>query len=146
MATGKRDDPYAAFNFLITIDGIAGIVAGFQEVTGVNTETQVIEYRTGAMDITVIKLPGLKTFGDITLKRGFTASHDLWNWRKTVLDGKTERHTGAIVLLNEARDPALTWNFKEAWPRRFEGPAFNAKTNEVAIETLVIACEGVELE
>jgi phage tail-like protein len=144
MATGKRDDPYAAFNFLITIDGIAGIVAGFSEVTGLNTETDVIEYRTGAMDITVIKLPGLKKFGDITLKRGFTASPDLWNWRKTVLDGKTERHTGAILLLNEARDPALTWNFKEAWPRRFEGPAFNAKTNEVAIETLVIACEGVE--
>jgi phage tail-like protein len=146
MATGKRDDPYAAFNFLVTIDGIAGIVAGFSEVTGLNTETDVIEYRTGAMDITVTKLPGLKKFGNITLKRGFTASHDLWLWRKTVLDGKTERHTGAIVLLNEARERALAWTFKEAWPRRFEGPAFNAKTNEVAIETLELVAEGVDLE
>jgi phage tail-like protein len=146
MPTGQREDPYAAFNFLVTIDGIAGIVAGFSEVTGLNTETDVIEYRTGAMDITVTKLPGLKKFGNITFKRGFTASHDLWLWRKTVLDGKTERHTGAIVLLNEAREPALRWTFKEAWPRRFEGPAFNAKTNEVAIETLELVVEGVDLE
>jgi len=146
MPTGQRDDPYAGFNFLVTIDGVAGIVAGFSEVTGVNDETDVIEYRTGAMDITVTKLPGLKKFGNITFKRGFTASNDLWVWRKTVLDGKTERHTGAITLLNEARQPALRWTFREAWPRKLEGPAFNAKTNEVAIETLEIVHEGLAKE
>jgi phage tail-like protein len=98
------------------------------------------------MDNTVTKLPGLKKFGDITLKRGFTASRDLWTWRKTVLDGKTQRRTGAIVLLNESRQPALRWNFREAWPSNYEAPAFNASSNEVAVETLVLKVEGIELE
>ena len=139
-----RNDPYAAFNFLVEIDNVT--VAGFSECTGVNTETDAIEYRTGNLDITVTKLPGLKKFGNITLKRGFTASKELWEWRKKVLDGKTERQSGSIVLQNEARQEALRWNFREGWPRKWEGPTFNAKTNEVAIETLEIVCEGIALE
>ncbi|HYH84242.1 MAG TPA: phage tail protein [Pyrinomonadaceae bacterium] len=143
MPTGDREDPYSAFNFTVEIDGIP--VAGFTECTGLNTETDAIEYRTGDLDITVKKLPGLKKFGNITLKRGFTDNHDLWLWRKTVLDGKTERRDGAVVLKNEARTEALRWTFREAWPRKWEGPAFNAKTNEVAIETLELVCEGIEM-
>jgi len=139
-----RKDPYAAFNFVVEIDSVT--VAGFSECTGVNTETDAIEYRTGDHDITVTKLPGLKKFGNITLKRGFTASKELWEWRKKVLDGKTERQSGSIVLQNEARQEALRWNFREGWPRKWEGPSFNAKTNEVAIETLEIVCEGIALE
>lgn len=139
-----RNDPYAAFNFIVEIDNVT--VAGFSECSGVNTETDAIEYRTGNLDITVTKLPGLKKFGNITLKRGFTASKELWEWRKKVLDGKTERQSGSIVLQNEARQEALRWNFREGWPRKWEGPAFNAKTNEVAIETLEIVCEGIALE
>lgn len=142
--TGSRNDPYAAFNFLVEIDNVT--VAGFSECSGVNTETDAIEYRNGDTDITVTKLPGLKKFGNITLKRGFTASKELWEWRKKVLDGKTERQSGSIVLQNEARQEALRWNFREGWPRKWEGPTFNAKTNEVAIETLEIVCEGIALE
>jgi phage tail-like protein len=142
--TGSRNDPYAAFNFVVEIDNVT--VAGFSECSGLNTETDAIEYRTGNMDITVAKLPGLKKFGNITLKRGFTADPDLWNWRKKVLDGKTERQSGSIVLKNEAREDAVRWNFYEAWPRKWEGPAFNAKTNEVAIETLELVCEGITQE
>lgn len=144
MPTGDREDPYSAFNFTVVIDDVT--VAGFSECTGLNTETDAIEYRTGDLDITVKKLPGLKKFGNITLKRGFTDNHDLWLWRKTVLDGKTKRCSGAIVLKNEAREPALSWTFREAWPRKWEGPAFNAKTNEVAIETLELVCEAIEMD
>jgi phage tail-like protein len=139
-----RKDPYAAFNFLVEIDNVT--VAGFSECSGINTETDAIEYRTGDTDITVTKLPGLKKFGNITLKRGFTASKELWEWRKKVLDGKTDRQSGSIVLQNEARQEALRWTFREGWPRKWEGPTFNAKTNEVAIETLEIVCEGIALE
>jgi phage tail-like protein len=143
-ATGDRNDPYSSFNFLVEIDGVT--TAGFSECTGINTETDPIEYRNGNEDITVRKLPGLKKFGNITLKRGFTTSKELWDWRKKVMDGKTERKSGAIVLLNEARQPALRWNFREAWPRKLDAPSFNAKNNEVAIETLEIVCEGIEFE
>src|SRR5215510_2813593 len=142
--TASRDDPYAAFNFLVEIDGVT--VAGFSECSGLTTESDIIEYRVGAEDFTVRKLPGLKKFTQISLKRGFTESKELWQWRKRVLDGRTERHSGSIVLLNEARQPALRWNFREGWPNKWEGPTFNAKTNEVAIETLEIVCEGIALE
>jgi phage tail-like protein len=141
--TASRIDPYAAFNFLVEIDNVT--VAGFSECTGLNTDTDVIEYRTGDRDITMTKLPGLKKFGNITLKRGFTADPNLWKWRQKVLDGKTERASGSISLLNEARQPALRWNFFEAFPKKWDGPSYNAKTNEVAIETLEIVCERIEM-
>jgi phage tail-like protein len=82
---------------------------------------------------------------NISLKRGFTQDFDLWNWRKTTLDGATERRAGTIVLLDEARQPVLRWNFKEGWISKWEGPALNATTNEAAIESLEIAHEGLEM-
>lgn len=140
--TGGRGDPYAAFNFLVQIDGIN--VAGFSEVSGLNSETDAIEYRNGDEDITVRKLPGLKKFGNITLKRGFTDSKDFWEWRLKVMQGKTERKSGTITLQNEAREEALKWQFKEGWPSKWEGPGFNAKNNEVAIESLEITVEDLQ--
>lgn len=144
MATGDRDDPFASFNFLVEIDGVTK--AGFSEVSGLSMTTDVIEYRNGNEDITPRKLPGLKKFANITLKRGFTKDGGLFKWRKTVLDGKTERHTGSITLLDESRKAALRWNFVQAWPSKLDGPSFNAKNNEVAIETLEIVVEGLEVE
>jgi phage tail-like protein len=143
-ATGDRDDPFASFNFLVVIDGVT--TAGFSECSGITMETDAIEYRNGSEDITVRKLPGLKKFGNITFKRGFTKDKGLWDWRKKVLDGKTERQSGSITLLNEARQPSVRWNFREAWPRKLDGPTFNAKNNEVAIETLEIVVEYVDVE
>jgi phage tail-like protein len=142
--TGSRNDPYTSFNFLVEIDGVT--VAGFSECSGLTTESDIVEYRNGDEDITVRKLPGLKKYPNISLKRGFTASKELWEWRKKVLDGRTERQSGAIVLLNEAHEEALRWNFREGWPSKWEGPTFNAKNNEVALETLEIAHEGLSLE
>lgn len=139
-----RDDPFSAFNFLVEIDGVTK--AGFSECSGISMETDPIEYRNGNEDITVRKLPGMKKYGNITFKRGFTKDEGLWKWRKTVLDGKTERHTGSITLLNEERKPSMRWNFREAWPRKLDGPGFNAKNNEVAIETLEIVVEDVQVE
>ncbi len=144
MADGKRNDPYGQFNFLVEIDGI--VVAGFSEVSGLTTDTNIIEYREGSEKVgTVRKLPGLMKYNNIVLKRGWTADAKLWGWRKKVIDGKTQRLTGTITLLDEARHPALRWNFTAGWPSKWEGPALNAKTSEVAIEMLEIAHEGLEL-
>jgi phage tail-like protein len=142
--TGSRNDPYSAFNFLVEIDGVT--VAGFSECGGLTTESDVIEYRDGDDENTVTKIPGLKKFTNISLKRGFTDSRELWEWRKKVMDGATERQSGSIVLLNEAREEALRYTFREGWPSKWTGPAMNASTSEVAIETLEIACESIALE
>jgi phage tail-like protein len=143
MPTGARNDPFSQFNFVIELEGIPS--GAFSEVSGLDMETDPIEYREGSEDITVRKLPGLRKYPNISLKRGFTPDTSLYDWRKTVMDGKTERKSGSIVLLNEARQEALRWNFREGWPCKLQGPPLNAKTNEVAIETLEICHEGLEL-
>lgn len=138
-----RNDPYAQFNFLLEIEGTTA--AGFTEVSGINAESDIIEYREGSEPARVRKLPALYKFGNITLKRGYTQSRDLWNWRKTTLDGVTERKQGAIILLDEAREPQLRWEFSQAWVSKYEGPALNATANEAAIESIEIAVEDVRL-
>jgi phage tail-like protein len=144
MPNGDRNDPYGQFNFLIEIDGV--VKGGFSEVSGLTTDTNIIEYREGnEVHGTTRKQPGLMKYNNIMLKRGWTKDHSLWDWRKKVIDGKTSRTSGAIVLLDEARNEALRWNFREGWPSKWEGPALNGKTSEVAIETLEIAHEGLEL-
>jgi phage tail-like protein len=142
-ATGSRNDPFAAFNFLVEIDGVT--VAGFSECSGLSTESDVIEYRTGSEPPTVRKIPGLDKYANLVLKRGYTQTKELWNWRKLVIDGKTQRRSGSIVLQDESRKEALRWNFREGWPKKWDGPTFNAKTNEVAIEMMEIAHEGLVL-
>ena len=141
MAPPQRDDPYRAFNFLVEIDGLT--VAAFSEVSGLESETAVIEYRAGGEGNTVRKLPGLTKYANIVLRRGVTQDAELWNWRKTVEQGTVERRNGSIVLLADDRTPVLRWNFFNGWISKWEGPALNAKGNEVAIETIEIAHEGL---
>jgi phage tail-like protein len=144
MATGDRVDPYAQYNFMVEIDGVTR--AGFTECSGLTTEQDVIEYREGNETATMRKLPGLRKYSNIALKRGFTQDKELWDWRKTTIDGATERRSGAIVLLDEGRNEALRWNFAEGWICKWEGPALNSTTNEAAIESLEICIENLELE
>jgi phage tail-like protein len=141
MAAPQRNDPYKAFNFLVEIDGVAR--AAFSEVSGLESETAVIEYRTGN-DNAIRKLPGLTKFANITLRRGVTQDPELWNWRKSIVEGNPDRRNGSIILLDDQRNPVVRWNFRNGWPCKWEGPALNAKANEVAIETLEIAHEGLE--
>ena len=134
--------PCGAFNFLVEIDGVT--VARFAEVSGLDTTTDVIEYREGNQATTVRKIPGLSKFTNITLRRGYTEATELWDWRKTVLDGQTHRRSGSVMLLNEAREGAVRWNFYDEWPSALRGPSLDAGTSAVAIETLEITCEFLE--
>lgn len=135
-------DPLASFNFLLEIDGITK--AGFSEVTGLNSETNQIEYREGNEGIIPRKLPGLTKVGNVTLKRGVTVDTDLFKWRKTVTDGDIERKaTMSIVLRNEKGDEAVRWNLLNAWPSKYMAPDLKANANEIAIEALELAHEGL---
>lgn len=142
MPTGSRTDPYRGFNFLVEIDGITQ--AGFQEVSGVDTSTDAVDYREGSDPLHVRKLPGLNKFSAITLKRGTTDTDELWKWRQTVMDGKTERKNGSIVLLDETGAEKIRWNFANAWPTKWTGPSFNSTSTAVAIETLEITHEELK--
>jgi phage tail-like protein len=140
-----RTDPYKNFNFRVEIDGVAA--AAFASVSGLAAEAEVIEYREGADKVTSSrKLPGRVRYPNVTLRRGLTASRDLWNWWRTTRDGQVERRTVAITLLNDAGEPVLRWRLREAWIARIEASDLDAQGNEVAIETIELAHEGLELD
>ena len=139
-----RVDPYKNFHFLVEIEGITQ--AGFSECSGFGSEVEVIEYREGGEQVAVRKLPGRVRYPNITLKWGVTDSRELYNWHRAVLQGQIQRKHGAIILLDDAGNPNVKWNFSNAWPSKWEGPDLCAKGNDVAIETLVITCERIELE
>lgn len=141
-ATGARVDPYVNFNFLVELEGI--VQAGFRECTGMEATTEVIDHRQGGDNTTVYKLPGKTSYGDITLKWGLTDSPELWNWRRLVIEGRVQRKNGSIVVYDLAnRTEVVRWNFVNAWPTKWTGPELNAVANEVALESLVLAHEGV---
>ncbi|HEU4347614.1 MAG TPA: phage tail protein [Actinoplanes sp.] len=140
--TGQRVDPYRSFNFLVELEGIAQ--ASFTECSGLGSTTEAIEHREGGDNVTVRKLPGKTTYTDITLKWGATASVELWQWRLQIIQGNVERKNGSVVCYDYAgKDEVARWNFVRAWPMKWEGSAFNAKGNEILIETLVLAHEGL---
>ena len=142
MATGKRVDPYRGFNFLVEIDGITQ--AGFQEVGGLDSSTDAVDYREGADPNHVRKLTGLNKYSAITLKRGITDSDELWKWRLAAIEGRTERKNGSIVLLDERGQEKLRWNFFNAWPSKWTGPDFNSTSTNVALESLELSHEELK--
>ena len=150
MPPTYRDDPYGGYNFQILVNGISddgtAVKGSFSEVSGLETEMTPIEYRNGSEDITVRKLPGLKKFTNITLKRGIIGDLALWNWILAGMKGQVDRKEGSILLLDENRQEVMRWNFKRGWPCKWTGPGLNATGNEVATETLEICHESLDID
>ena len=133
--------PHGKFNYKVEIDGLEA--GGFSEVTGFDASIDVIEYREGDMTQTPLKIPGLKKYGNITLKQGLVDSMVLYEWMTAGLEGDVERKTLTITLLDIAGSPAASWQSINAWPVKYTAPDFNATSSEVAIESLEIAHEGM---
>ena len=140
-----RNDPYLRMRFLLEIDGVS--LAGFSECHMPAATSPVVEYREGTDPSTPRKLPGLNEYGPLVLEVGVTdASAELFEWRKLVEDGKMAeaRRKIAVVLLDSERNPAVRWEFEDAWPAEYEAPRLEADASEVAIERLAVVHEGFE--
>ncbi len=150
MPLVPRNNPYAAYNFQITLTGVsnngAAVTGSFTEISGLDAEITPIEYRNGSEDITVRKLPGLKKFTNIVAKRGVIGDVTFWNWILQGLNGAINPVDGQIILLDEQKNPVMQWNITKAWPCKYTGPGLNAKNNEVAIESLEICHEGLSID
>ncbi len=134
-------EPYKNFNFRVEIDGIS--IAGFSECSGLGSRVDVIEYREGG-SAALRKLPGLRKFNDIVLKRGVTTSRELQDWHSNILKGQADRRNGSVILLDDAGQDVVRWNFFNAFPSRWEGPHLKGDGQDVAVETLTLSCEGLE--
>ncbi|HEV8239282.1 MAG TPA: phage tail protein [Thermoanaerobaculia bacterium] len=141
--TGLLVDPYGNYNFRVEIDGITR--AAFQEASGFDSSIDVVEHREGGENTTLRKLPAMTKYSNITLKWGTTDDHDLYDWHRQWVTGDpaAQRKNGSIVLLDRAGQEKVRWNFVRAWPAKWTGPSFNAEGNDVSIETLELAHEGL---
>lgn len=144
MATGQRNDPYRSFNFRVEVDGLT--VGSFSEVGGLTSDGDAVDYREGTdLPLTVRKLMGLRKYGNISLKRGYTPNRELWDWYRNIVNGVADRRNGTIVLMDEERRDVLRWNFENGWINKIEAPSFKASGNEIAIESVEIVHEGLTL-
>ena len=150
MPAVLREDPYAGYNFEVLINGVSddgtAVRGSFAEVSGLETSIDPIEYRNGSEDITVRKLPGLKKFTNITLKRGQIGDLAFWTWVVEAQNGLVRRTEGSVLLLDESKREVLRWNFRRGWPCKWTGAGLNAKNNEIAMETLEICHEGLSID
>jgi len=137
--------PLVKFHFQVEWGGTK---IGFTEVSGLDVETEIVEYRDGASpEYSKIKMPGMQKFSNLTLKRGtFKSDNEYFAWWNTVKLNTIERRDITISLLNEDHDPVVTWKVKSAWPTKIQSTDLKADGNEVAIESMEIVHEGLTIQ
>lgn len=139
-------DPYAGFNFALELGSVQA--AAFSECSGLQMETKLFEYQEGGNNSTTLRFPENTSYGNVTLKRGITASNDLINWHLDVVNSqfsKSRPANVAIVLHDEKGNEVKRWNLIRALPVKWTGPDLKASSSEVAIEALEFAHEGIEV-
>jgi phage tail-like protein len=147
-----RENPYGAFNYIVSLGGTQGdgaegnVIGGFSDVSGLGTDISYSEYRNGNEKVnTARKVPNTHKVDDVTLKRGLVGSDDLFAWMKTVRDGTADPRNVTITLLDEARSAVATWRLANAQPKKWSGPTLAAKGGgELAMEELHLVHEGIE--
>ena len=139
------DYPLPKFHFNVEWGGAR---IGFTEVSGLDVETEVIEYRDGASpEYSKRKIPGMQKFANVTMKRGvFASDNDYFKWWNTVSLNTIERRDVTVTLLNEAHEPVMVWKIKNAWPTKIASTDLKADGNEVAIESIELAHDGLAIQ
>ena len=144
-----RDNPYGAFNFLVSLGGGVDadhVAAGFSDVSGLETEIEYAEYRNGNDKLNEVrKIAGLTRVGEVTLKRGLIGDLSLFEWLTATRDGTPDPRTVTITLLDEQRRPVCTWVLTRAQPRKWVGPRLAAgASGHVAMEELHLVAERLD--
>jgi len=157
--TALRGDPILNHNFVVSLlDSSAGsglpgaivmsaifdaVVGGFSECSGLETSMKVEEFNEGGRNGEVLKFPGRISWTNVTLKKGLGSSTALWDWYYAFVEGRGKRRDGVIILMNELKVPNNIWQFRRGIPVKYTGPSLNATQNNVAIESIEIAHEGL---
>ncbi|MCJ8291334.1 MAG: phage tail protein [Flavobacteriales bacterium] len=136
--------PMVGFHYLVNA-GFSQV--SFSEVSGLDTETEVIEYRHSASpEYNKIKMPGMQKFANVTLKRGIMkADNEFYTWLNTTSLNTVERRDITVSLLDENHIPVVSWVMKNAFPIKVQGPTLKSDGNEVAIESIELAHEGLSV-
>jgi phage tail-like protein len=142
---GNWVDPYRAYNFKLLINNVTE--GHFTEVTGLGVKVDRISYREAGNNAIVRAVPGRVTYSSVTLRFGLTSSQELWDWLITAVEGRVSRRNVSIVMLDSSGvSEVLRWNLLNAWPEEWYGAPLDAMSRDLAIETLVLAHEGLQRE
>jgi phage tail-like protein len=139
--SGDRNDPIPAFRFQVRLDDLP--VAGFSECTGLQAELEVKDYHEGGLNQFTRKFPGHNKQSGLTLKRGIV-DRELWNWYYDLMQGRVRFRDGSITVFDPAGETVMVWRITHAFPTKWVGPELNASQNNVAVETLELAFQGLE--
>jgi phage tail-like protein len=142
MPNSREHDHLLSNRFRVEIEGV--IAGDFAEVSGLESCTEIIEYADGG-DPNVRKRPGRTTFSNIVLTKGALSSHSLWEWYKSVMQGKLERKAGSVIVLGDDMNEKYRYNFFEAWPCRWKSLQLDAKSQTTLVEEIELAVEMIEL-
>ena len=139
--TGDRNDPFLAFRFHVTFQGLP--LVGFSECSGLQMETAVQEFAEGGLNSHVHKFPTRATQSNITLRRGIVDPL-LWNWYFLLTQGEVIR-LGATIAVNDSAGSAVTmvWHLIDAFPTKWVGPELSASQSNVAVESLELSHQGL---
>ena len=139
------DYPLPKFHFQVQWGGTK---IGFTEVTGLDVETEVIEYRDGANpQYTKLKMPGMQKYANITMKRGvFPNDNEFFEWWNTHALNTIERRDLTVSLLNENHEPVMVWKVTNAWPTKITSTDLKGDGNEIAIESMEVVHEGIIIQ
>lgn len=139
------DYPLPKFHFQVQWGGTR---IGFTEISGLDVETEIIEYRDGALrEFSKLKIPGMQKYPNVTMKRGvFKSDNDYFNWWNTVSLNTVQRRDVIVSLLNEAHEPVMVWKIKNAWPTKIGSTDLKADGNEIAIESIELAHDGLSIQ
>jgi phage tail-like protein len=137
--------PMPSYHFTVQWGGAR---IGFQEVSGLNIQADVVEFRDGSdPESHPRKMPGQLNYSNIVLKRGIVPSdNEFFAWINTIQLNVVERRDVVVQLLNHQHNPVMTWKIRNAFPVRYSGPVLSANTSEVAMEELELAHDGLFVE
>jgi phage tail-like protein len=147
MAGEAQDNVWPLPKFYFQVK-LGDTEVSFQEVSGLDIEAQIIEYRHGnSPEFSTIKMPGIKKVGNVTLKKGvFIKDNAFWDWFNQIKMNTIERKTITISLLDEGGAPTMVWTLNNAWPTKITGTDMKSDGNEVAVETIEVAHEGLTIQ
>ncbi|MDP9280978.1 MAG: phage tail protein [Chloroflexota bacterium] len=138
----NEDVRLSTLQVAITFDGMP--TAYFHSVSGLSMEIEVVEFREGGSN-DVHKLPGRVKYPNLVLKQGFTGASELQKWAFRIAAGQPEHKNATIVISDQKSVVVARYTLANAWPAKWEAPDFDASSNEIAIETIEIAHEGLRL-
>ena len=138
--------PLPSFYFKVSISNVGDISCS--EISGLEVEYDVIEYRAGDSQIfTKTKMPGLLKTNEITLKKGiFKDDKAMWDWINKIKLNTIQRESATVSLMDESGSIAKTWKIANVWPKKFTIEGFKADSNTPAFESLILVHEGVTVE